>query len=434
MWFARPTSLPIGLDCGTRGARLVQLRIDADEPLVIASTRALWPEEIRAQIAAERRVRPALIAPALSRMLSQGEFLGREIAISLPREMVRVKNLRLPTMPLDDLLQAAQMEATAMFNVTNDEARVEVIPAGEVRHGGDSKSEVIAVCALNADIDGLVEEWHRCGFRLASIDFEPAALYRSVERFIRRRDDEAEVNVLVDVSNRRTTVLIGRGRELSFHKSIEIGGAMLTHAVSRKLGISMADADTLRIRLADTFDQVRTIGSDPVRQAVVDSVRPIIEELARELALCLRYFSVNFRGQRPSRVRLVGGEASDPTLAQLLGNALPVPIESAKPIANADMSRMRAADRNTRLGEFTHAFGLALKFTKGNFADRSGNARGIQAVEAQRQDRVGDAPATGVINLSDADLEATASAFRVERPVPVAALQTAAPAAGGDHA
>jgi type IV pilus assembly protein PilM len=431
MWFARTASLPIGLDCGTRGARLVQLRVDGDEPVVIASTRALWPDDIRAQITAERRVRPALIAPTLSRLMSQGQFIGREIAISLPRELVKIKNLRLPAMPMDDLLQAAQMEATAMFNVTEDEARVEVMPAGDVRHGTEVKSEVIAICARNDDINRLVEDWHCAGFRLASIDFEPAALYRSVERFIRRRDDEAEVNVLVDVSARRTTVLIGRGRELSFHKSIEIGGAMLTHAVSRKLGINMADAETLRIRLADTFDQVRTVGSDPVRQAVVDSVRPIIEELARELALCLRYFSVNFRGQRPSRVRLVGGESSDPSLAQMLGNALPVPIETARPIANADMSRMRAADRNERMGEWTHAFGLALKFTKGNFADRSGTARGVQAVEVEAAgaDRNAETPVHGVIEISTAELDTSAAAFHVERPAP-----SPAPAAGGPHA
>lgn len=416
-----------------RGARLLQLRVEGDEPVVIASTRSLWPEDVRARIAAERRVRPEWVAPALSRMFSQGDFIGREIAISLPRQLVQVKNLRLPAMPLEDLLQAAQLEAMSMFGVSEDEARVEVMPAGEVRHGSDTKSEVIAICARNADIDKLVEDWHRAGFRPASIDFEPAALYRSVERFIRRRDDEAEVNVLVDISSRRTTALIGRGRELSFHKSIEIGGAMLTHAVSRKLGISLADAETLRIRLADTFEQVRSIGSDPVRQAVIDSVRPIVEELARELALCLRYYSVNFRGQRPSRVRLVGGESSDPSLAQLLGNALPVPIESAKPIANANMSRMRAADRNERLGEWTHAFGLALKFTTGNFADRTGLSRAVKAVEAQPiGERSASTSVENTIEITAAELDANAAAFLVERPTTVAATSasTSAPTTG----
>lgn len=422
MWFSRATSLPIGIECSTRGARLVQVRMIDDEPVVIAAARCVWPDEIRDKIVAERRIRPALIAPALFRMLSQGEFTGREIAISLPREIIQVKNLRLPAMPTDDLLEAAQLEAMSMFGVTEDEARVEVMPAGEVRHGSETKAEVIAICARNVDVDKLVEEWHAAGFRLASIDFEPAALYRSVERFVRRRDDEAEVNVLVDVGERRTTVLIGRGRELSFHKSIEIGGAMLTHAVSRKLGISIADADTLRGRLGDTFDQTRLIGTDPVRQAVVDSVRPIVEELARELALCLRYYSVNFRGQRPSRVRLVGAESADPSLAQLLGNALPVPIEAARPIANADMSRMRAADRNERLGEWTHAFGLALKFTKGNFADRSGISRAVKAVEVESSSLdAGEPSAETSIEASAAEFEATAAAFRVERPTPAVA-------------
>lgn len=431
MWFARSSSLPIGVDCGIRGARLVQLRVVDDQPVIVAAARCQWPEEVRSAISAERRVRPSLVAPTIARLLSQSDFSGRQIAISLPRELVKVKNLRLPAMPMDDLIQAAQHEALSMFGVDAGDARVEVMPAGEVRHGNDVKAEIIAVCAKAAEVDRLVEEWHDAGFRPASIDFEPAALYRTVERFVRRRDDEAEVNVLVDIGLRRATVLIGRGRELSFHKSIEIGGAMLTHAVSRKLGISIADADTLRIRLADTFDQVRAIGSDPVRQAVVDSVRPIVEELARELALCLRYYSVNFRGQRPSRVRLVGGESSDPSLVQLLANALPVPIESAKPIANADMSRMRAADRNERLGDWTHAFGLALKFTKGAFADRIGLSRSVKPVEVEPAPRevVPDMPSGSTLELTAAEVDSSAAAFRVDRAAPAATA-----ADGGRHA
>ena len=405
MQFTRPTSLPIGVDCGMRGGRLVQLRIEDDAPMITAASRCIWPDVVRDRIAGERTVRPAAIARTLLRMIDQGEFAGREITLSLPREITMVKNLRLPAMPMEDLLQAAEFEAMAMFGVNEADARVEILPAGEVRQGNELKNEVIAVCVKNADVDKLVEEWHQAGFRPAAIDFEPAALYRTMERFVRRKDDESEVNVLVDIGMRRTTVLIGRGRELSFHKSIEIGGAMLTHAVSRKLGVSAGDADVLRARLAETFDQVRTIGSDPVRQAVVDAVRSIVEELARELALCLRYFSVNFRGQRPSRLRVVGGEAADPSLLQLLGNALPVPVEAGRPIANANLSAMRAIDRNERLAEWTHAFGLALKFTKGGFADRMGTARSIRgATEIQMPGTSASTAATPAIEINATDV------------------------------
>ena len=380
--FIRTASpLPIGVDIGAHGVRLVQLAVDDEGPRVVAAARFRLTDEQRASVpAGQHAVSPAAIAADLNRVCQQGRFIGREIVLSLPRELVQVKTVRLPSMPVEDLVQAAELDARTLFGVDERTATVRAIPAGEVRQGNETRQEVITLCVRNADVDALVEGWHAAGFFPTGIDVEPAAIYRTVERFIRRRDDESEVNVLVDLGARRTSVVIGRGREMNFIKSFEIGGHMLTHAVARKLGISFADAATLRGRLADTADSSRVVGQDPVRQAVVDAIRPICDDAAREVALCLRYYSVNFRGQRPSRVRITGGESADPTVLQLFAKALPVKVEAGKPILNADCSGMKPADRGEAMGEWTHAFGLALKFTKGSFADRSGSSRATQAV------------------------------------------------------
>jgi hypothetical protein len=50
-------------------------------------------------------------------------------------------------------------------------------------------------------------------------------------------------------------------------------------------------------------------------------------------------------------------------------------VEVGRLIANADLSMMKAADRGDAMGEWTHAFGLALKTTRGGFADRQGVPR-----------------------------------------------------------
>jgi hypothetical protein len=180
-----------------------------------------------------------------------------------------------------------------------------------------------------------------------SLDFEPSAIYRSIERFLRRREDEREVNVLTDIGLRRTKVIIGRGREIHFLKPIEVGGQQLNEAVAHKLGISFEEARALRQRIAERVADVST--SDSVRQAVYDTTRMLLETLGREIGLCLRYYSVTFRGQRPSRVRLVGGEANDPQVESVLNSALSIPVEASKPLANVDTSRMKPHDRQGNL-------------------------------------------------------------------------------------
>ena len=81
-----------------------------------------------------------------------------------------------------------------------------------------------------------------------SLDIEPCALFRTVDRFVRRKEDEQQVTVIVDVGWRRSQVVIGRGREINFVKPVEIGGHQLQEAVARKLGISLDEAQALLYR------------------------------------------------------------------------------------------------------------------------------------------------------------------------------------------
>jgi len=216
-----------------------------------------------------------------------------------------------------------------------------------------------------------------------SLDVEPCAVYRAFERFIRRREDEADVHVIVDVGARRTQVVIGKGRDITFLKPVEIGSDHLQEAVSRKLAITMDEARALRRRLieANPADPSKpeapemAARRDPVQQAVFDAARSTMEDLGREIALCLRYYSVTFRGQRPNKVKLVGGESCDPLVVGVLNAALGIPVESARPLFSVDTSRMRAGERCGAMGEWAMALGLSVKLTKTYFAPRDGKPR-----------------------------------------------------------
>ena len=241
--------------------------------------------------------------------------------------------------------------------------------AGEVRQGSDTKQEVIVLAARHDEVDLFVEQLHRTGCTIESLDFEPTATYRSVERFIRRREDEAEVHVLIDVGARQSQVIIGKGRDLSFFKPIDIGAQHLHESVARKLAIGSDEARALRRRLIDaaTGSEAGAAAQDPVRQAVFDATRSTCEELAREISLCLRYYSVTFRGQRPNKVRLLGGEAADPQLQAALAGALPISVEAGRPLYSVNTDAMRQIDSCGSTSEWALALGLGLKLTRARF-------------------------------------------------------------------
>ncbi len=366
---------PIGLDIGHDGVKMLQVETVGQTLAVVAAARQPFAAPAREN----PELRLASAVDLIRQMFRQGGFSGRRVVTAVPREILHVKNLRMPLIPQHELAAAVRFEARNIFPFDTDKAHIQILPAGEVRQGIDVRQEVIVLAARHEDVNAFVEQIHRCGCVLESMDVEACALYRSQERFIRRREDEQDVNILVDVGYRRCKIVIGRGRDISFMKSIDIGSQHLHEAVSRKLGITMDEARALRRRLIEaapgpglSLDAVRR---DSVRQAVFDATRSTMEQLSREIALCLRYYSVTFRGQRPAKLRLFGGEAADPLLLGVLNAGLSIPVEAGRPLFSVDTSRMDAADRMGYMSEWASAFGLSLKLTSGSFAPRDGKPR-----------------------------------------------------------
>jgi type IV pilus assembly protein PilM len=106
---------------------------------------------------------------------------------------------------------------------------------------------------------------------------------------------------------------------------------------------------------------------DPsTRQVMVDAIRTVAEKLAREVSLCLRYYTVTFRGNRVERAVFAGGGAYENILLSVLRRQLTVGIEVAQPLKGFDLSREKAhinfdSDRRGLLCEWAVAVGLGLK-------------------------------------------------------------------------
>jgi type IV pilus assembly protein PilM len=368
---------PIGLDLGLDSIKMLQLEITGDsgpaahQLRVVAAAKQTLSEEARRD--PQRRAQQS--AEIIRQIFAQQPFVGRRVVATLPREIVHVKNLRLPVMPLGELEPAVLKEAGSLFQFDINDAQIQCLPAGEVRQGNQTQQEVIVLAVQNAQVDQYLEQLEKCGVIVASLDTEITGLFRAFERFVRRMEDQQEVQIFVDIGAQRTQVIIARGRTISFCKVLEIGGLHLLDAVGRKLGITLEEAKALRQRLLESGQAGEPRSRDPVRQAVFDATRSVAEELGKELAMCLRYYSVAFRGHRPSRVRLVGGEAADPQLHAIFKSSLSVAVEAARPLFSVDCSRMRASDRGGAMSQWALAMGLGLRFTNTYFLPRDGRPR-----------------------------------------------------------
>ncbi len=367
--------LPIGLDIGHNSIKMIQVMVNGEQLSVIAAQKTRIDHSI-----SDEQEKSRFIISAIKRMLTEGHFHGNNVISSLPNNGLEITSLRLAETQSDVIEQALRKEVVQRFGLDPDEDAMQYVIAGNVHQGDEIKNELILFAAANQTIKSHIELLEQAGLKPVSIDTIPHALFRSFERSLRRQEDRERTVVFVDVGNKYTTVVFGRGGGISFVKQIPVGGEKFNEEIALKVGVEVKEAEMLReaLQMEKSFatpkpdlleqpDEVNEQKLEPsTRQAIVDAVSAVAEELTREISLCLRYYTVTFRGKRVEQAFFTGGGAYEYILLDVLKRQLAVEIEVAQPLKGFDRSRKREnlkfdSDRRGLLCEWAVAVGLSLK-------------------------------------------------------------------------
>jgi type IV pilus assembly protein PilM len=350
---------PIGIDVGAHAVRFLQFKSGGESLSLQAACRVELPSLDAAPDAKNR------FASALSTAISSSNFSGRSVVLSLPATAVQSKSVRLPQMPDSDLGQALQWEANDRFGfeveapgaaVASETTKGQLVwfRAGEVRRGTEVKDELL-LFAVNGDVlNGYMQTLLDARLRIAAVDIAPCALFRGLVRSAPPLG--MGTSAFLDLGHSGAQFFIVRDGDLVFYKHIDIGGKSINEAVASKLGITSDEAVQMRSRLIADTSAVQEAA--PLNQALRDAMRAPLEELGRELDMCMRYYVVTFRGARPETIALTGRQASSPDVREMLASALGLGVEEAQPLRG--VHNLGDAARPDRSGEWAVAAGLSL--------------------------------------------------------------------------
>jgi type IV pilus assembly protein PilM len=316
---ANPRIQPIGLDLGHSSLKMVQLAVRDGKVKVLAARRV--------PVKGDGPERDSAVIGAIQQVLADGQFRGREVVSALPIDKVRITSLRLPEDETDQADKILRREAAERFDLDPARDAIDYILAGSVRQGDEVKNEYILFAVDYATVEGHIRLLEEAGLTPAAVDASPCALFRAFERSLRRQEDRERTIIFTDVGYRYTTVVFGRGGEVCFVKQIALGMSQFNDDVASALGIAAPEAESFRLRVQrdDSVDAA-------TRCHVVDALNMTSEQLAGEIALCLRYYTVTFRGKRVERAVVAGGGAYEQVLRDALRRHLSVEVEVAEPL------------------------------------------------------------------------------------------------------
>jgi type IV pilus assembly protein PilM len=344
---------PIGLDIGHSSLKMVQLAIRDDRVKVLAAARA--PVDVHLACDAPEHQRAVVLA--IRQLLADGQFRGQNVVSALPIDKLRITSLRLPEAEIDQADKILRREAAERFDLDLAKDVVNYTLAGSVRQGDEVKSEYILFAVDHETIGAHIRLLEEAGLTPTAIDAPPCALFRTFDRTMRRQEDRERTIVFIDVGYRYTTVVFGRGGEICFVKQIAVGMGQFNDEVASALGIAASEAESFRLRLQrdDSIDAT-------TRRQMVDALNLMSEQLAGEISLCLRYYTVTFRGKRVERAVVAGGGAYEQVLRDVLRRHLSVEVEVAEPLRGFEYSPDKI-DKGSSNGfaDLALAVGLSLK-------------------------------------------------------------------------
>ncbi len=320
---------PIGIDLSGSRAHVLQLAPVPAGMGVVASARI---DRARVGLPAdESSASPDALVTAIARRVQAGGFRGRRCVLTLPDNTIRLRTVRHPLMPEQELASVVGFDAMDQLGFTGeDPGQIGWLRTGEIVQGDERRVEVLYFGLPVRTVEEMAYAFASAGLEPVAIEPRFVSCMRAMTRHHQRAGDAEIVQLGLDVNERSTMILITRGAELVFAKLIEIGGDHFDRAAQQRLGLELDVIREMREHRA-SVDDTGSQG-DRIDRAMFDAVRPVLADIAHEASLCLRHYAVTFRGARPERTLLMGSEANEPMFTQIVSEAIGVDTQVFQPL------------------------------------------------------------------------------------------------------
>jgi type IV pilus assembly protein PilM len=283
----------VGLDIGSHAIKGVEV-VQRDQELVVRSAGSLALPQAREPGAA---LDNNTIAAGVKSLWVSAHFESRNVVLALPADRVHVKWLNLEASSRDELDLTARAAAVRGAPFPPENAVVDYRVLASRGTVSQSIYFVMLVAASSMDIDRLLSIAEAAGLCPVAVDINAAAAIRMLD--IQRRGAghlwRGQPLANITVGARSTTIAVLRAGELEFSRTVPVGGADFTQSIAEVLGVTSAEAETIKKSPGARLVQGGGLIVPSVEGGEVKvPCENVVARLAREIQRSLRFFRSQF--------------------------------------------------------------------------------------------------------------------------------------------
>ena len=321
-----------------------------------------------------------------------GKLKTNYVVASLPEEKAFLQVIQMPRLPEEDLKSAVIYEAENYIPTPLEEVYLDYQIVPPIYDHLDHLDILIAALPKKT-VDPYLSALKLAGFVPKVLEIESMAIARALIK----GGATTQPILLIDLGATRTSFIIFSGQSLRFTTSIPVSSTSFTEIISKNLGVTLAEAERLKIKYGLEEKIKINIGDEKTnikkeRGKIFEALIPALIDLVQQIKRYLDYYQThashehlppttfqknNSNKHKPqkvvgglppdgkgiSKIYLCGGGANLKGLCELLSLELKIPVEMGNPWVNILIKEKKEVPELSfeESLKYTTALGLALR-------------------------------------------------------------------------
>jgi type IV pilus assembly protein PilM len=242
------------------------------------------------------------LADTLRQVIRDGQFHSKRCITAVSGRSVIVRYINMLQMSDEDLRNAIRYEADKYIPFEVDEVVLDCQRLDPTASTEEKEMKVLLVAVKRSLIDEHVQILNGNGLLPMIIDVDSFALGNAFElhQLIGPKlGSPDKVSALIDIGANKTNINITRGSVSYFTREVYLAGNDFTDAISRRLAIDLAEAESLKAYPGDRMAEIE------------ECVLPTLDDLGNEIHLSFDYYENQF-DREIDDVYISGGSAKLP--------------------------------------------------------------------------------------------------------------------------
>lgn len=244
---AKKLSSVLGIDIGSRKIKVAEVKAQGRDAVVTALAMVDTPEGAVDQTGV---FNPDAVGAAIKQAINESGASSSAAVVSIAGSAsVLVRTLEVPRMNSNELKEHMQWEINRNIPFAESTVVSDFKPLGDDDPNSANMDVVLAIAPQSA-IDAVMDCVKKAGKATHAIDVEPLGLARTLTTSYDDLLHDKTVCV-VEVGHKTTSINIYKNGKLLMPRQVPVGGENFTRAIADGLGVSMMEAEDLKLSSAD---------------------------------------------------------------------------------------------------------------------------------------------------------------------------------------